>query len=114
MERILQIIAGAIVAEHLLEGLHKNYWTSKIIDRLRCRLEGSAIHEFLGCKFCQSWYVGWLVALVIILLRGWSLWNCVWMGIVISSVANMIHGLKGWLEVAKYSPFADRIIKRGN
>ena len=115
VERICQLIIGSVIVEHLIEGLHRNYWTVKIKKRVLAAIQarwgdGGALYEYLACKFCESWAVGWAAALTIILWCGiWS-WDWLWMGVVISSGANMVHGLKGWLDVAKLTPFGGKTV----
>lgn len=113
--RIIQIIVGAIIVEHLLEGLHRNYWTVKIRERILLFIrtntgEGGVLYEYLLCKFCESWAVGWAVAIATILWCGTWSWDWIWMGVVMSSGANMVHGFKGWINVAKFSPFGGKTV----
>lgn len=115
IERVLQLIIGAVIVEQLIEGLHRNYWTAKIKKRVlkaieTKRGEEGALYEYLLCKFCESWAVGWAVALSTILWCGiWS-WDWVWMGLVMSSGANMVHSFKSWLGVAKFAPFGGKTV----
>lgn len=106
---ILQILLATIITERLLEGLHQFYWTRKLREHLvgveQWTSDGSVnvvmgslpigpLREFIRCKFCQSWWMGWVVSLAtVVLWSGWS-WHWVWMGLVVGSLANMLHDVK--------------------
>jgi hypothetical protein len=114
-----QLIIGAILVEHLLEGIHRNPVTSSFRDLLITKIgKGSLGGQYLLCKFCESWAAGWIIAIFIMLWysHSWG-WNWLWAGIVMSSLANVIHGVKDWLAVAKFGPLGKSTVtmkKEGN
>lgn len=100
-----EIIIGIILTEALIEGLHRQYWLAKLKERvLDCLDHGSALHEFIRCKYCQSWWIGWVVALAMVLWCNrlqWG-WDWLWMGIVFQSGANILHSLRDYLWSLKF------------
>jgi len=93
-----KLLLGAILVEILLEGLHRQFWTARIKERLLERWpKHSARREFVKCKFCQSWWLGWLVAcgmeVAICNQLHWS-WHWLWMGPVLAWGAGMLHAVR--------------------
>jgi hypothetical protein len=114
---IEQIIIGAVLVEHLLEGFHRNPWTVQFKTWLMAKTkEGSKLREYLSCKFCESWALGWIVALSIGLwyTQTWA-WDWLWAGVIMSSLANATHGIKDWLAVVKFGPIGGEtiVMKKG-
>lgn len=107
---VIEILLASFLAERLLEGLHKSYWGELVMGRLKKHFPApetrevalwslqDVIGEFIHCKFCQSWGMGWASILAIMLSLGdWS-WHWIWAGIVTGSISNLIHHLRDGLQ----------------
>lgn len=112
--RIVQVMLAAVLVERLLEGLHRFHWTRRFKEHLIGVGDGSGVlppgwlREFVGCKFCQSWWAGWGAAVLILSTTGvaprsggWAfVFDIFWVGLVSGSLANFIHHLRDIMSAA--------------
>ncbi|MBN1254002.1 MAG: hypothetical protein JXA50_01845 [Deltaproteobacteria bacterium] len=115
LARIIQIGLAAIITERLLDGLHKFYWTAKFKKYLvgdgdgRGILKDGPLREFIRCKFCQSFWVGWAAAAITLSMigvapprGGWAfVFDIFWVGLCAGSLANKLHDVGVAIKVVK-------------
>lgn len=125
LDNLISIIfISAIITERLLEGLHRFYWTRQLkiylVGEDKAHLVGEKINtgivqipwlrEFIRCKFCQSFWMGWMVSLLMFSLPpcgtpafifsinrcgaiGGLIINVFLIGLIAGSLANKLHDL---------------------
>jgi len=83
---ILLLLVFAIATESLAELFQRSFWTRWIRQKISNRI----ISEFLECKYCQSFWIAFIISY---LTYKYNILIYVWIVIAIHRMANYLHNL---------------------